>query len=86
MIPTVHTPTTSVVMVTGDNLIHTETGDVLTKDAIALRTSGAGEFAEVDVVVGGTGAWLGATGQVSALGTFTASGGEGTYSGEVCLP
>jgi hypothetical protein len=86
LVPTVDTPTTSVVLLTGDNIIHTDSGDLLTKDAIVLRTTGAGDFAEVDTVVGGTGDLAGATGQFSATGTFTAAGGEAEYRGEICTP
>ena len=82
--PTADTPTTAVVLLTGDNSIETRGGTLLTKDAIVLRTAGAGEFAEVDTIVGGTGDWAGASGQITASGTFTAAGGEGTYRGEIC--
>jgi hypothetical protein len=59
----------------------------MTKDAIVLKTTGAGDFAEVDVIVGGTHGWAGTTGQIRAQGTFTqAAGGEGAYTGEVCSP
>lgn len=85
-VPTVDTPTTGVVLLTGDNLITTSDGTIQTKDAIVLSTSGAGEFAEVDTIVAATGEWAGATGKLTATGTFTAAGGEGSYSGEVCLP
>ena len=75
------------VLLTGDNAIQTPDGTLFTKDAIVLRTTGAGEFAEVDVVVGGTGEWTGATGTLTATGTFTAlAGGEGRYEGEICTP
>lgn len=84
--PTTDTPTTGVVLLLGDNVIHTEKGDLLTKDAIVLRTTGAGEFAEVDTIVGGTGAWSGASGVIQAIGTFTNEGGEGEYRGEICIP
>lgn len=86
LIPTADTPTTGVIILTGDNTIHTSNGDLLTKDAITFKTTGAGEFAEVDVVVGGTGQWLGFTGTLTATGTFTAAGGEGRYDGEICAP
>jgi hypothetical protein len=59
---------------------------VLTNDAIVLKTTGAGEFAELDAVIGGTGDWVGTTGQISAVGTFTSAGGEGDYQGEICGP
>jgi hypothetical protein len=59
----------------------------MTQDAIVLRTTGAGEFAEVDTVVGGTGDWSGATGVIQATGKFTfAAGGTGEYSGKICTP
>jgi hypothetical protein len=87
LVPTVDTPTTGVILLTGDSDFTLAGGTLLTKDAIVLRTTGAGDFAEVDTIVGGTGAWAGTTGQFSATGTFTAaSGGEGVYSGEVCTP
>ncbi|MBI5669369.1 MAG: hypothetical protein HZC41_15300 [Chloroflexi bacterium] len=86
LIPTADTPTTSVLILTGDNLIETPNGNLLTKDAIVFKTSGKGEFAEVDTIVGGTGAWVGMTGTLTATGTFTESGGEGRYTGEICAP
>ncbi|MBI1876823.1 MAG: hypothetical protein HYR94_01050 [Chloroflexi bacterium] len=86
LIPTVDTPTTGVVLLTGDNVIHTDKGDLLTKDAIVLHTTGAGEFAEVDTIVGGTRIWNGASGVIQAIGTFTNDGGEGEYRGEICTP
>jgi hypothetical protein len=74
-----------VAVLTGNNIIHTDDGDLMTQDAIVLRTTGAGEFAEVDTVVGGSGAWAGATGVIQATGKFTfAAGGTGDYSGEIC--
>jgi hypothetical protein len=76
-----------VALLTGNNLIHTNDGDLMTQDAIVLRQVGAGEFAEVDTVVGGTGSWAGATGVIQATGKFTfAAGGAGTYEGEICTP
>ena len=85
--PTVDTPTTGVVLLTGDNLIQTSGGTLMTKDAIVLKTTGAGDFAEVDMIVGGTGEWLGVTGTLRAQGTFTsAAGGKGQYTAEICKP
>lgn len=83
---TADTPTTSVILLTGDNRIETRNGALMTKDAIVLQTTGDGDFAEVDTIVGGTGAWAGATGTLKAVGVFGASGGEGTYVGQVCKP
>lgn len=84
LVPTVDTTSTGVVLLTGDNVIHTAKGDLTTKDAIAFRTVKPGDFAEVDTVIAGTGAWAGATGRFSAAGTFTTAGGQGNYTGEIC--
>lgn len=87
LIQSVDTPMTGVVFLTGDTTLTTNGGTLLTKDAITLATTGNGEFGEVDTIVGGTGQWTGYTGKFTATGTFTsASGGAGTYSGEVCAP
>ncbi len=87
VIQTVDSPTTGVVLVTGDDHFTTADGGLTTKDAIVLRTVGADEFSELDTVIAGTGEWAGATGVITATGTMTiASGGQGTYSGEVCRP
>src|SRR5262245_14255610 len=83
VIQTVDTPTTSVILLTGDNVIQTRNGTLITKDAIALHT-GTGKVAEVDTIVGGTGEWAGVTGVLQAVGTFTPTGGEGRYTGEFC--
>jgi hypothetical protein len=76
-----------VILLLGDNAIHTRDGDLFTKDAVGLKTTGEKEFAEVDVAVGGTGAWAGATGTITATGTFDpVTGGSGSYEGEICTP
>ncbi|HEV8578723.1 MAG TPA: hypothetical protein VGX68_06525 [Thermoanaerobaculia bacterium] len=80
--PNVDTPVTAVVLVTGDNQIHTADGDLFTKDAIVFNTIGQGEFAEVDTIIGGTGGFAGATGRLQALGSNL----EGSYVAELCLP
>jgi hypothetical protein len=84
--PNVDTAATSVVTLTGDNVIHLKDGDLFTKDAIVLATAGNGEFGEVDSIVGGTGAYDGASGRFVATGVFAAGSGEGVYHGELCLP
>jgi hypothetical protein len=87
LIQTVDTPTTAVVLLTGDNQFTTTGGMLQTKDAIVLRTTGAGDFAEVDTIIGGTGPWAGASGVLRAQGTFsTTEGGTGDYLREVCTP
>ncbi len=85
--PTVDTPTTGVVVLTADNVFHTDNGDLMSKPALVLSTTGAGDVAVVDTIIGGTGGWAGATGFIKAIGTLTpAAGGEGDYTGEICTP
>jgi hypothetical protein len=86
LVPTVDTAVTSVVLLTGDNVIQTKDGSLTTKDAIVQKTTGAGEFAEVDEIIGGTGELAGATGTLTATGTLSGATGEGVYSGELCTP
>jgi hypothetical protein len=76
-----------VLLLTGTNMITTNDGTLTTRDAIVLRGTEPGEFAEVDVVVGGTGEWYQATGVIQATGTFIFGvGGTGDYIGEICTP
>ncbi len=85
LVPTVDTPTTSVVLLTGDTVLQVRDGTLQSKDAIVLRLTGAGDFAEVDTIVAGTGALVGTTGVLRADGTFTpTAGGGGNYVGELC--
>ena len=79
-------PTVPVVLLLGDNVFHTDRGDFFTKDSVVLSTVGAGEFAEVDLILGGTGDYAGATGALTATGTFTNGFGEGILQGEICVP
>lgn len=72
--------------VTGDNTYTTSGGQFFTKDAIVLSTVGDGDFAEVDIVTGGSGDWAGATGALTATGTFANGIGEGFITGEICVP
>ncbi len=83
-VSTVDTPATGVLVLTGDNTIHTRDGDLLTKDTIVLATTGAGEFGEVDTIVGGTGVWAGASGKLIGTGTFANGIGEALLVGEIC--
>jgi hypothetical protein len=85
-VPTVDTAATGVVLLTGDNVFHTNDGDFFTKDAIVLATTGGGEFAEIDTITGGTGEYEGATGSITATGTFVNGVGHGRYYGTVCRP
>lgn len=85
-LPTIDTGATGVVVLTGDNTIHARGGDLYTKDTIVLATTGAGEFSEIDTLVGGTGAYAGATGKLTGTGTFANGTGSGVLFGEICWP
>jgi hypothetical protein len=80
----VDTPATSVVLITGDNLLNLPGGTLSTKDAVVIRFAGNGDFAEVDTIMGGTGDYANASGAWRALGVFQDNMGRGHYEGEVC--
>jgi hypothetical protein len=86
--PTQDTPVTGVYMFTGDDVIKTKEGEIYTKDAGALNlTPGStGDDISIVTITGGTGAYAGATGRLRASGTFSDSGGEFSYEGEICTP
>jgi hypothetical protein len=75
-----------VVLVTGDAVVTVgRRGTLMTKDAVVLRTLGAGDFAEVDTIVGGSGAFAGVSGAWRAWGTFQNNSGDGRYEGQLCF-
>ncbi len=86
--PTQDTPVTGVYIFTGDDVIKTREGDIYTKDAGALNlTPGStGDDVSIVTITGGTGKYAGATGTLRAYGTFSESGGEFSYEGEICTP
>jgi hypothetical protein len=51
VIATADTPAIGVVLVTGHNTIDTRSGTLKTRDAIVLKTTGQGDFAEVDTII-----------------------------------
>lgn len=78
------TPNTGVILVTGDNVITLEDGQLFSQDAVLLATTPGGEFAEIDTITGGTGAFEGASGKIVATGVSSGSVAEGSFVGEVC--
>src|SRR5262245_36761011 len=87
ILPSADTPTTNVVFVTGDTVITdaklgTRLGTLLVKNAAAFRTSGEGDLSDTQVILGGTGDFVGATGSFRVSGTFLISSGTGTRSEE----
>lgn len=88
LLPTADTPATGVVLFTSDSRIDARIGSragMLTiKNAGAFRTVADGSIVDVQVIVGGTGDFAGATGAIRASGTFVAGSGTSTYTGTVC--
>jgi hypothetical protein len=89
IVPTADTPTTNVVLFTADATLHARlggwTGDIVFKEGGAFHVAGDGEFSELFSVVGGTGAFTGASGHVYGSGTAVNGAGSGAYFGKVCL-
>lgn len=84
-VPTVDTAVTAVALVTGDAVLDFgRRGTLRTKDAVVWRSVGAGDFAEVDTIVGGTGNFSEATGAWRAWGTLQGTSGRGHHEGEIC--
>ena len=89
---TADTPTTAVVLFTGDGVIHVRLGDkrsdLFIKTSGAYHSVGAGEIVDLQSINGGTGALTGASGALRASGTFDPLTGTGEveYTGRVCLP
>src|SRR5260370_897743 len=87
--PTSATRVTGVVHYTGDILIHTASGDILSiTDAGAFNAlpGGTGDVGSVSTITRGTGRWAGAAGHIHISGTFTpADGGDSDYEGEVSV-
>jgi hypothetical protein len=72
--------------------IHERNGDLAMKEAGSFGpptpASTTVNIAVLWTIVGGTGVWSGATGQIVALGTVDLAAGSGqfSYRGDVCVP
>lgn len=85
------TPVTAAALFTADSTLVVRygqrDGQLFIKNAGALRTTGNGEIVDLQVVVGGSGGFAGASGVLQASGAFTfAAGGRSEYVGVICLP
>lgn len=62
-------------------------GTLLVRNGGAVRLEASGEIVDLQTVVGGTGDLAGASGVMTAVGTFSFSdGGRSEYGGQICLP
>lgn len=90
IIPSADTPTTGVVFVIGDTVVDAKLGDkqgtLTIKNAAAFRTVGQGDLSDTQVIIGGTGDFLGATGSLRISGNFVDGSGTSSFEGAVCLP
>lgn len=87
VIQTVDTPSTTVVLYTGDLTVRTKDGELMCKDAGALRTIAEGAVSSVCTIVTGTGAYSGVTGTLQFVGNFSSTiGGVGDYTGSLVTP
>jgi hypothetical protein len=85
------TPTTSVVFVIGDTIVQDarlggKRGTLSIKNAAAFRTTGEGDLSDTQVIIAGTGDFIGATGSLRISETFVAGSGTSRYEGTVCVP
>jgi hypothetical protein len=87
----VDTATTGVVFVIGDTTVlgaalGSKRGTLVIKNAAAFRTVGDGDLSDTQVIVGGTGDFVGASGSIRISGTFVAGDGTSSFEGAVCVP
>lgn len=84
VIATADTPTTGVIVTTGDAMVQTNRGTISCKLTGTLQVTDEGPFVSLCVITGGTDGWATATGYLRTSGTFSlASGGSGSYDGKV---
>jgi hypothetical protein len=89
VIPTNHTPSTGVLLFTGDGTVETKDGTLHCKNSGALQTRDHGILTSLCVVTGqGTGDWAGASGYFQVDGTvdLAAARATGSYSGHITRP
>ncbi len=76
----------SVIHFTGQNIIQTKQGDLFGVEAGALDTASPGNYSDLMIITGGTGAFVGASGQLYFFGNFDLATGSGYshYEGTLC--
>lgn len=90
-VPIAEMPPTSVAQFTAGSSLRVRIGNregvLSVRNAGAVRTTGVGEIVDIQTIVDGTDGLAGATGVLTAFGTFTFSGGgRSEFGGVVCLP
>jgi hypothetical protein len=91
-VPTADVPPTGAAQFTAGSTLTVRIGHrqgtLTVRNAGALRTTGGGEIVDLQIIVGGSGGFAGATGAMTATGSFSFIDGNGrsTFVGEVCVP
>jgi len=91
-ISTADSPTTAVIFVIGDTVVHDaklqdNRGTLIVKIAAAYRNVGGGDLVDNQTIIGGTGDFAGASGSLRVSGNFlAATGGVSRFEGTVCIP
>jgi hypothetical protein len=87
--PTADSPTTGVLLFTSDSTITARTGGrsgtLIVKNAGAFQSDGTGSIVDLQTIVGGTGDFAGASGNIRAEGTFVNGQGESAYTATLCV-
>lgn len=89
IIPTSDTPTTGVILFTGDGTVETKNGTLRCKNSGVLQTRDHGVLTSLCLVTGeGTGDWVGASGYFQVDGTvdLAAAVATGSYKGQIARP
>jgi hypothetical protein len=86
--PTGQAPT-DVLLFTSDSTITAKVGSdqgtLVIKNRGVYQPAGTGSIVDLQTIVGGTGAFASATGDIRAEGTFVNGQGESTYKATLCL-
>lgn len=90
-VPTPDVPSIGVAQFTAGSILAVRighrAGELYVRNTGAARTTGAGEIVDLQTIVGGSGDFAGASGVMTAVGTFSfAGGGRSEYAGMVCMP
>ncbi|MFN8488153.1 MAG: hypothetical protein U0350_11210 [Caldilineaceae bacterium] len=79
-----------VTLFTSQSVIHAnvagKSGDLQIKNSGAVHFGGEGDIVDLQLITGGTGDFVGATGAIRASGTFLNGSGDSNYEGTVCMP
>lgn len=80
----------SILIFQSQSVIHAnvagKSGDLMIKNNGAVHFDSEGDIVDLQVITGGTGDFLNATGAIRASGTFVNGSGDSNYEGTICTP